>query len=45
VRNVLIFQLAKDQLQLRHLLLIRFANDHCGVHRRQYAAHVLDEFD
>ena len=45
VRNVLVFQLAQDQLELRNLLFVRFANDNRGIDRRQHAAHVLDEFD
>ena len=44
-RNVLVFQLAQDQLQLRHLLLVRFADNDGRVDGRQHAAHILDEFD
>ena len=45
MRNVLVFQFAQDQLQLRHLLLVGLADHDRGVDRRQHAAHVLDEFD
>src|SRR6185312_16932111 len=44
-RDVLLFKLAQDQLQLRHLLLVGFADHDRGVDRRQHAAHVVDEFD
>ena len=44
-RNVLVFQFAQDQLQLRHLLLVGLADHHRGVDRRQHGAHVVDEFD
>ena len=45
MRNVLIFQFAQNQLQLRYLLLVGFADNHGSIDRRQHAAHVLDEFD
>ena len=44
-RNVLIFQLAQDELQLRHLLFIGFANDYRGINRGQNTTHVLNKFD
>ena len=45
MRNVLVFQFAQNQLQLRHFLLVRLADDDGGIDRRQHAAHVLDELD
>ena len=44
-RNFLVFELAQDQLQLRHLLLVGLADHDRGVDRRQRRAHVVDEFD
>ncbi len=44
-RNVLVFELAQDELQLRDLLLVQLADDDRGVDRRQRRAHVVDEFD
>ena len=45
VRNVLVFQLAQDQLQLRDFLLVGLADHDRGVDRRQRRAHVVNEFD
>ncbi len=45
VRDVLVFQLAQDQLQLRHFLFVGLADDDRGVDCRQHRAHVVDEFD
>ncbi len=45
VRNVVVFQFAQDQLQLRHLLLVGLADHDRGVDRRQRRAHVMNEFD
>ena len=44
-RNVLIFQFAQDDLQLRNFLLVRLADHDGGIDRRQHRAHVVDEFD
>ena len=44
-RNVEVFQLAQDQLQLRHLLLVGLADHDRGIDRGQRRAHVVDEFD
>src|SRR5450759_85126 len=44
VRNVLIFKLAQDQLQLRHLLLVGLADHDRRVDRGQHAAHVVADF-
>ena len=44
-RNIEVFELAQDQLQLRHLLLVGLAHHHRGIDRRQRRAHVVDEFD
>ena len=43
--DLLVFELAQDQLQLRDLLFIHLADDHRGIDRRQRRAHVMDEFD
>ena len=45
MRNILVFEFAQYQLQLRHFLLVRLADDNGGVDRRQHAAHVVNEFD
>jgi hypothetical protein len=45
MRNVLVFQFAQDQLQLRHLFLVGLADHDRGVHRREHGAHVMNEFD
>ena len=42
--NFPVFQFAQDQLQLRDFFLVHFADHHGGVDRRQYRAHVLNEF-
>ena len=44
-RDFLVFQLAQDELELRHLLLVHLADHDRGVDRRQHGAHVVDEFD
>src|SRR5579864_8361764 len=44
-RDFLVFQLAQDELELRHLLLVHLADDDGDVDRRQHGAHVVDEFD
>ncbi len=44
-RNLLLFELAQDQLQLRDLLFVHLADDDRGIDRRQRGAHVVDEFD
>ena len=44
-RNVQLFELAQDQLQLRNFLLVRLAHHDRGIDRRQHRAHVVDEFD
>ena len=44
-RDVQVFELAQDQLQLRHLLLVGLADHDRGIDRRQRRAHVVDEFD
>ena len=44
-RNAEIFQLAQDDLQLRQLLLVRLADHHRGIDRRQRRAHVMRELD
>src|SRR5262249_35837527 len=43
--NVEILELAHDQLQLRQLALVGFADDDGGIDRGQRRAHVVDEFD
>src|ERR1700685_1825642 len=43
--NFLVFQLAQDELELRHLLLVHLADDDGDVDCRQHRAHVVDEFD
>ena len=45
MRNVLVFEFAQDQLQLRHLFLVGFADHDRRVDRRQHRAHVMNEFD
>ena len=44
-RNLLVFELAQDQLQLRDLLFVHLADDDGGIDRRQRRAHVVDELD
>ena len=44
-RDFLVFQLAQDELKLRDLLLVHFADDDGDVDRRQHRAHVVDELD
>ena len=44
-RDFLVFQLAQDELELRHLFLVHLADDDGDVDRRQHGAHVVDEFD
>ena len=45
MRNLQIFQLAQDQLQLRDLFLVGLAHHHGGIHEGQHGAHVVDELD
>ena len=44
-RNLLLFELAQNELQLRDLLLVELADHDRGIDRRQRRAHVVDEFD
>ena len=44
-RNVLGFELAQDELQLRDFLLVELADHDRGVDCRQRRAHIMDEFD
>src|SRR5262245_25311741 len=44
-RNFLIFELAQDQLKLRHLLLVELADHDGRIDCRQRPAHVMDEFN
>ena len=44
-RNVEVFELAQDELKLRHLLLVGLADHDGGIDRGQRGAHVMDEFD
>ena len=44
-RDFPVFKLAQDELQLRNLLLIHFANHDRHIDRRQHRTHVVDEFD
>ena len=44
-RDLQLFELAQDQLQLRHLALVGLADDDGGVDRRQRRAHVVHELD
>ena len=44
-RNVEVFELAQDQLKLRHLFLVGLAHHHRGVDRGQRRAHIVDEFN
>src|SRR5579862_7187862 len=43
--DFLVFQLAQNELELRHLFLVHLADDDGDVDRRQHGAHVVDEFD
>src|SRR5262249_51385880 len=43
--DLLVFELAQDELKLRDFLFIHLADDDRGVDRRQRRAHVVDEFD
>jgi hypothetical protein len=43
--NAEVLQLAQDDLQLRQLLLVRLADHHRGIDRRQRGAHVMRELD
>ena len=43
--NLLVFELAQDELKLRDLLFVHLADDHRGIDRRQRRTHVMDEFD
>jgi hypothetical protein len=43
--DLLVFELAQDELKLRDFLFIHFADDDRGIDRRQRRAHVVDEFD
>ena len=45
MRNLPLFELAQDQLQLRNLLFIRLADHDRGIDRRQGRPHVVHEFD
>src|SRR6185312_1762112 len=44
-RDVLLLELAQDQLQLGDLLFVGLADHDRGVDRRQHRAHVVDELD
>ena len=44
-RNVLGFELAQNELELRHFLLVELAHHDRGVDRRQRHPHIVDEFD
>ena len=44
-RNVLLLELAQDELQLRNLLLVQLADHDRRIDRGQRRAHVMDEFD
>ena len=44
-RNLLVLELAQDELQLRDLLFVHLADDDGGIDRRQRRAHVMDELD
>ena len=44
-RNLLLFELAQNELKLRHLLLVELAHHDRGVDRRQRHPHVVDEFN
>ena len=44
-RNLLVFELAQNELKLRHLLLVELAHHNRSVDRGQRRAHVVDEFN
>ena len=44
-RDAEIFQFAQDDLKLRQLFLVGFADHHGGIDRRDCRAHVMGEFD
>ena len=44
-RNAVVLKLTQDDLQLRQLLLVRFADHDRGIDRGQRGAHVMREFD
>jgi hypothetical protein len=44
-RNFLVFELAQNELKLRHLLLVELAHHDRSVDGRQRRAHVVDEFN
>src|SRR5262249_37082251 len=43
-RDLLLLELAQNELELRHLLFVELAHYDCRADRRQRRAHVLDEF-
>ncbi len=45
VRNLLLFQFAQNDLQLRNFLFVHFANHDGGVDAGQRGAHVMRKFD
>src|SRR5262249_43423470 len=45
MRNLLVFELTEDELQLRHFLLIHLADDDRSIDRWQRRAHVMRELD
>src|SRR5262249_14837269 len=44
-RDLLLLELAQDQLQLRYLLLVELAHYDRGIDRRERRAHLMDELD
>ena len=45
VGDLVVLQLAQNELQLRDLLVVHFAHDHRSIHRRQGGPHVMDKLD
>ena len=45
MRNLLVFELAQNELKLRHLLLVHLAHHDGGIDRRQRGAHVMGKFN
>src|SRR6185312_6797313 len=43
--NLQVFQLTQDDLELRQLFLVRFADHHRGIDRGQCRTHVVPKFD
>ena len=44
-RNLAVFQLAQNELKLRHFLVVHLADDDGGVDGRQNGPHVVHKLD